>query len=74
MLSDFDPDDPLAGLSSDEFDDLLDSDRPKSATKKPAAPILKAADTTAKPAEKVAPTGIVEFCILSRGVSCTLKI
>ncbi|GFN87251.1 fas-binding factor 1 homolog [Plakobranchus ocellatus] len=46
-FGDFDPDDPLAGVLSDEDDDLSDSDRPKSATKKPAS-AFPAATVTAQ--------------------------
>ncbi|RUS83717.1 hypothetical protein EGW08_008513, partial [Elysia chlorotica] len=52
-FGDFDPDDPLAGVLSDdnEDDDLSESDRPKSATKKPAI----ATDQTKKAEETKSP-------------------
>uniref|UniRef100_A0A2C9LKY0 Fas-binding factor 1 C-terminal domain-containing protein n=1 Tax=Biomphalaria glabrata TaxID=6526 RepID=A0A2C9LKY0_BIOGL len=54
---DFDPDDPLAGILSDETDDISESDRPRSATKKPAAvtnpppAVVKPQENTAKVTE-----------------------
>ncbi|CAL1530619.1 unnamed protein product [Lymnaea stagnalis] len=54
-FGDFDPDDPLAGVLSDDANDFSESDRPKSATRKPVnstQTVAKAADSLVKPVEK----------------------